>query len=160
MKVLQYPVLAAFIFVGWLVLADHITPGQVLLAVVAAVSGVWMMSRLRLGPVSLRSPATMVRLAYYVTYDIIRSNFAVARIILKGSALRHSNFLIVPLEMKNRAGLALLAVIITATPGTIWVSYNSNNGRLILHILDLIDENQWMATIKNRYERLLMEIFE
>ena len=160
MKLVQYPVLAVFIFVGWLVLAEHITPGQVLLASVAAISGVWMMSRLRLGPVPLRSPTTMVRLAYYVTYDIIRSNIAVARIILKGSALQHSNFLTIPLEMKNRAGLALLAVIITATPGTIWVSYHSGTGRLILHILDLIDEKEWMNTIKNRYERLLMEIFE
>ncbi len=160
MKRFPYPVLACFIFVGWLAIAERVTPGQVMLAAIAAVSGVWLMTRLRLGPVQLRSPRTMVRLAYYVTYDIIRSNIAVARIILKGSELQHSNFLVIPLDMKNRAGLALLACIITATPGTIWVSYDSASGRLILHILDLIDKNEWMNTIKNRYERLLMEIFE
>ena len=160
MKRIQYPVLACFIFVGWLAIAERITPGQVVLATIAAASGVWMMTRLGLGPVPLRSPRTMARLAYYVTNDIIRSNIAVARIILKGSELQHSNFLIIPLEMTNRAGLALLACIITATPGTIWVSYDSATGRLLLHILDLIDENEWLDTIKNRYERLLMEIFE
>ena len=30
----------------------------------------------------------------------------------------------------------------------------------MIHVLDLIDENVWIATIKGRYERLLLEIFE
>jgi multicomponent K+:H+ antiporter subunit E len=30
----------------------------------------------------------------------------------------------------------------------------------VIHVLDVIDENTWIQTIKNRYERLLMEIFE
>jgi len=31
---------------------------------------------------------------------------------------------------------------------------------LTIHVLDLIDENAWIRTIKHRYERLLLEIFE
>ena len=30
----------------------------------------------------------------------------------------------------------------------------------MIHVLDLIDESVWIGTIKNRYERLLLEIFE
>ena len=48
----------------------------------------------------------------------------------------------------------------TATPGTLWVTFNSANGVLTLHVLDLIDEDAWIATIKQRYERHLLEIFE
>ena len=33
-------------------------------------------------------------------------------------------------------------------------------GTLLLHVLDLVDEEQWSRLIKDRYERLLMEIFE
>ena len=29
-----------------------------------------------------------------------------------------------------------------------------------MHVLDLVDETVWVRTIKGRYERLLMEIFE
>ena len=29
-----------------------------------------------------------------------------------------------------------------------------------MHVLDLVDEETWVRTIKGRYERLLMEIFE
>jgi multicomponent K+:H+ antiporter subunit E len=30
----------------------------------------------------------------------------------------------------------------------------------MIHVLDLIDEGEWVQTIKGRYERLLLEIFE
>ena len=161
MRRLRYPTLAFCMFVGWLMLAERVTPGQVVLAALVAVGGAWMMTRLQLAPVAPKRVRVMARLFYYVSTDIIRSNFAVARIILGGRpAWQHSKFLLIPLELRNRAGLALLGCIITATPGTIWVSYDPASGELLLHILDLIDEDAWTSTIKNRYERLLMEIFE
>lgn len=66
----------------------------------------------------------------------------------------------VPLDMRNPYGLAVLACIVTATPGTIWVEYDFAQGTLLLHILDLIGEEEWARIIKNRYEGRLMEIFE
>jgi multicomponent K+:H+ antiporter subunit E len=66
----------------------------------------------------------------------------------------------IPLDLRDRHGLAVLACIITSTPGTLWVNFNPANGILMIHVLDLIDESVWMTTIKGRYERLLLEIFE
>ena len=60
--------------------------------------------------------------------------------------------------MRDPYGLAVLACIITSTPGTIWVNFNSAKGTLMIHVLDLIDERVWIDTIKNRYERPLLEI--
>lgn len=157
----RYPLMTLFMFAGWLALAERVTPGQVVLAAVIGIGGAWMMSRLQLPPVTPKQPRVMLRLLYWVSSDVIRSNFAVARLILgRRSAGAHSNFLMIPLDLRNRAGLALLSCIITATPGTIWVSYDPVSGELLLHILDLKDEDEWTRTIKYRYERLLMEIFE
>jgi multicomponent K+:H+ antiporter subunit E len=93
--------------------------------------------------------------------DIIRSNIAVAQIILgpRRSDLT-SGFVHIPLDLRNRYGLAILACIITSTPGTLWVGFNSNSGTLLIHVLDLVDESAWIELIKRRYERLLLEIFE
>ncbi|MGP1664783.1 MAG: Na+/H+ antiporter subunit E, partial [Rhodanobacter sp.] len=57
-------------------------------------------------------------------------------------------------------GLAVLACIITSTPGTIWVSYDSVRSVLLIHVLDLVDEQSWISSIKQRYERPLLEIFQ
>ena len=93
--------------------------------------------------------------------DIVRSNIAVARIIVSGrSRAVTSGFVAVPLRLTDRYGLAVLACIITSTPGTIWVSYDSGHGILLIHVLDLVDEAAWIRTIGDRYERLLLEVFE
>jgi multicomponent K+:H+ antiporter subunit E len=72
----------------------------------------------------------------------------------------NAGFMTIPLELRSRHGLAILSIIITSTPGTIWVNYDAAKGTLLLHVLDLVDETVWVRTIKGRYERLLMEIFE
>ena len=41
----------------------------------------------------------------------------------------------------------MLACIITSTPGTLWVSFDSAKGTLMIHVLDLVDENEWVRTI-------------
>ena len=66
----------------------------------------------------------------------------------------------IPLELRNQYGLAILSCIITSTPGTVWVNYDSAKGMLLIHVLDLINEAEWIDLIKSRYERRLMEIFE
>ncbi len=102
-----------------------------------------------------------VRLFFVVLIDIIRSNFAVAGVIL-GSVKRRSNsgFMKIPIDLRDPYGLAALACIITATPGTVWAGLSADGRALTIHVLDLQDEEAWVRTIKYRYERPLMEIFE
>ena len=85
-----------------------------------------------------------------------------ARIILQPRApgARRSGFVAVPLAMRDPRGLSALACILTATPGTVWVDYDARSGIMLMHVLDLVDEETWVRTIKEKWERPLMEIFE
>src|SRR5690606_3827614 len=125
-----------------------------------SIAGTWVMAALRLDEPSMRRPMAAVRLFVAVSIDIIRSNIAVARIISRPGRPLTSGFLVIPLEMREPTALAILAGIITATPGTIWVSFDSRVGTLVIHILDLVDEESWIRVIKGRYERMLMAVFE
>src|SRR3546814_1767457 len=51
-----------------------------------------------------------------------------------------SGFILLPLDLRNRYGLAVLGIIITATPGTLWMQYDSARSVLLVHVLDLVDE--------------------
>ncbi len=77
-----------------------------------------------------------------------------------GRKVGKSGFMTIPLDLRDPMGLAILAIIITGTPGTAWIDYNSARNILILHVFDLVDETAWLNLIKNRYEYLLQEIFE
>jgi multicomponent K+:H+ antiporter subunit E len=97
-----------------------------------------------------------------VLVDILKSNFHVAAIVLGLARDRQvrSGFLEIPIELTDPHGLTMLAVIVTATPGTSWAGLSPGGRTLTLHVLDLRDEEELIGAIKRRYERPLMRIFE
>ena len=145
----------------WLVLNESLSAAHLLLGALLALGGVAVFSRLQpeTKPVRMRLVAAL-RLLAMVFVDIVRSNIAVARIVLElGARQRTAGFLALPLELRHPGALAVMACIITATPGTSWVSYDSAANVVTIHVLDLVDEDEWIGQFKQRYERLLMEIF-
>ena len=158
--VLPHPILSLGLFGASVLLSGSAAPPALALALLMALAAPHIMRALRVDPVRVKAPAAIGRLAVRVVLDILRSNLAVAQILVGRRADRVSGFIHIPLDLKDRYGLAVLSVIITSTPGTLWVEYDRARGRLLMHVLDLIDEETWVRTVKNRYERLLMEIFE
>lgn len=158
---LPYPALSGFLLVIWLLLNQTLAPGQF---VVGAILGVVLARIFRLldaPTLGVRNPHKLLVLAARVSLDVVRSNYAVAKLIVRGqSRAVKSGFVSVPLRLTNPYALAVLACIITSTPGTIWVSYDAGRNILLIHVLDLVDEMVWIGTIRDRYEHLLLEIFE
>jgi multicomponent K+:H+ antiporter subunit E len=146
----------------WLILNESLAPGHWLLGAVLALGGVAVYSRLQPAANRVRNrPLAAVQLLGLVLADIVRSNVAVARIVLGlGAAKRTAGFLSLPLELRHPGALAVVACIITATPGTSWVRYDRAAGVVTIHVLDLVDEQAWIHLFKQRYERRLLEIFE
>lgn len=156
------PALTAVLILMWLVLNDTLAAGQLALGVVIATGLVWWAAKLRPLRPRLYRPHLAIGLLAVVFIDIVRSNLAVARIILglvRDRAIR-SGLLDIPLDLHDPHGLAVLATIITSTPGTVWVGLAPDRRTLTLHILDLRDEAEWVRTIKQRYERPLIGIFQ
>lgn len=145
----------------WLLLNDSLAPDQLLLGLVLAglvAASVRTLRPLRARPRRLR---VALVLAAHVLADVVRSNLAVGRIVLGATRRQpHIGFLRIPLDLRDPHGLAVLSMIVTATPGTVWSGHDPDSNVLTLHVLDLQDENVWLHTIKQRYERPLMEIFE
>jgi multicomponent K+:H+ antiporter subunit E len=158
---LPFPLLTAALLALWLLLTGSVAPGAIVLGGVLAFGAGRALTALDPPKSKFRRPRAALRLALVVLAEIVRSNNAVARIILRPVARhRRSGFVRIPLDMRAPYGLAALACIITATPGTLWVEYDSADNTMLLHVLDLIDEEEWVRIIKDRYETRLMEIFE
>lgn len=156
---LPYPLLTFSLLVMWLLL-NRFTLGHVLLGSMVAVCSSWAMAALRPDKPKLRRWYLLPKLFSVVMLDIIRSNIAVSRVILQGRAKGHrSAFINVPLELKDPTALAILSIIVTGTPGSAWLEYDSRNSSVLLHVLDLVDDAEWCDLLKNRYEKLLLEIF-
>lgn len=163
-RLIPYPFLTIALFAMWLLLSGSVSPGTLLLGAVLAVAGSHLLTPLLDEQPARRfrlPPRSSLRFAWHVLVEIVRSNIAVARIIMAAPMReRRSGFVRIMLDMRSQRGLTALAVIVTATPGTIWVEYRSQDNSILLHVLDLIDENDWIRIIKEKYEAPLMEIFQ
>jgi multicomponent K+:H+ antiporter subunit E len=157
---LPHPLLSLSLLAMWLLLNQSLALGQFILGSAVALLAAQAMAALRPEPVRIRSYRPIPRLMARVAADIVRSNFAVARIVVRPRKDRVAGFMHVPLDIRSRYGLTALACILTATPGTMWIELDRASGRVLIHVLDLVDEAHWIDLIKHRYERLLMEIFE
>lgn len=160
MRLLPHPWLSAGLALAWLLLNAPVTPGSLLLALAVGLTVPAVMNALQARPVRVKAPGALLRLAGIVLVDMVRSNIDVARIILgRQTGARRTGFVAIPLDLREPFALSLLSIILTATPGTLWVQYDSDTGRLLLHVLDFTDGEAWIRRVKDRYERPLMEIF-
>jgi multicomponent K+:H+ antiporter subunit E len=159
-RLIPFPWASAGLLALWLLLNQTFSFGHILLGGVVALVGGWTLSALDLPNARPRRIGALLRLAALVIHDIVRSNGAVAWIIL-GLQRRPwaSGFVEIPLELRDPFGLAVFACIITSTPGTLWVDFDAETRILTIHVLDLVDKSEWVRTVKGRYERLLLEIF-
>jgi multicomponent K+:H+ antiporter subunit E len=160
-RIFPMPVMSAFLFACWLILNQTVDAGHILLALILATVLPLLTLSVQSHRARIRNPHKIVTLFFTVLKDIIASNIAVAKIVLgKSERASHSGFMWIPLELKDPYGLAVLACVITSTPGTVWVEYDLDNSRLLIHVLDLQDEAYWRDSIKQRYESVLLEIFQ
>lgn len=156
------PIFVLVLLAMWLLLNNTVSLGHIVLG--ALISYVLMTVAYPLRPLQprMRNAHVLITLFAHVFADIVRSNIGVARVVLGLTAGRqvHSGFIDVPLDLSDPHGLAALSMIITCTPGTVWVELSAEKSALTIHVLDLIDENEWIERIKHRYERPLMKVFQ
>jgi multicomponent K+:H+ antiporter subunit E len=153
-------ILGCALFFGWLMLAGEISVGQILLGLVLAFAierysrrfGDVPRGKVRIGAV----PA----LVGVVLWDIVVANLQVAKRVLGPLSDMRPRFVQVPLDLEDPTAAALLAAIITITPGTVSAALSPDHRFLTLHALDLVNADALVRTIKLRYERPLKEIFE
>lgn len=155
------PLLSLALFVVWLLLNQSLDAGTLLLGAVFAIVVPRLTRSLRPAAVRMRKPALALRLAGRAIGDMLRSALAVGwRLMTRPSSELQPAFVFIPLDMRDPNALAALAMIFCLTPGTAWGELSFDRSSLLIHVFNLDDEEAFVALIKARYERPLMEIFE
>jgi multicomponent K+:H+ antiporter subunit E len=159
-RILPHPALSAMLLIVWLLMANHITVGGIVLGGLFALilpkftEPFWPdRPRVRFGRALLGYVAV-------VLFDIVVANFHVARLILfrRNRDLR-SRWLVIPIALTSPEAITVLAGTISLTPGTVSSDVSADGGSLLVHALDVADEAAEIARIQARYEARLQRIF-
>ncbi|MBA3928396.1 multicomponent K+:H+ antiporter subunit E [Pseudoxanthomonas japonensis] len=151
--------LSTTVFCFWLLMNDEISVGQVVLALLLALTIPLFAARLDREFARIGRLRSIPRMLWVLALDIVRSNIRVALQVLGPERNIHPGFIWVPLDIGNLHGIAALTSIITLTPGTVSSALSDDRRYLLVHVLNLDDADEVIRQIKERYEAPLMEIF-
>lgn len=155
------PLLSIALLVAWLMLARSVDATSVVLGLVLALALPRLTAQLWPAGMRVRRPAVALRYVARVMGDVTLSNLAVARDVLQWRwRPPRPRFVVIPLDLREPVGLAVLAMVTTIVPGTVWCELAGDKRALLLHAWHVEDEDAFVARFKLRYEQPLREIFE
>ncbi|NCT98194.1 MAG: hypothetical protein GXD23_12560 [Comamonadaceae bacterium] len=82
----------------------------------------------------------------------------VLRAVLRPSRVQRSGIVAVPLSLQGDTAIALLANLVTLTPGTTSLHLSEDRGVLYVHAMNLSDDT--VAQIQSGFERRVKECLE
>ena len=160
-KLFPHPYLTLLLIITWMLLVNQVKLGSLVLAVILGtiipiITAPYWPDR----PV-LRNPMAILGYLAIVLYDIVKSNFIVAGIVLlRPNSKLQSTWITVPLDLRSPEAITVLAGTITMTPGAVTADMSGDGRALLIHCLHAPDPDAVRDEIKSRYEARLMRIFE
>jgi multicomponent K+:H+ antiporter subunit E len=159
-RILPHPGLSAMLLIVWLLMANHITAGSVVIGAFLALVLPKFTEPFWPDRPAIRFGRALIGYVAIVLFDIVVANFQVAWLILfrRNRDLR-SRWLVVPVDLTTPEAITVLAGTISLTPGTVSSDVSADGHHLLVHALDVGDEAAEIARIKSRYEARLHRVF-
>jgi multicomponent K+:H+ antiporter subunit E len=159
-RYLPHPLLTVLLVLLWVALQNSFSVAVLVGAIVLGVAIPIYTANFWPNRPIVRHPVKAIVFLLIVMWDILVANVQVAYLIL----VRHpdqlrTRWVTVPLDISGPEAIAVLAGTVTLTPGTVSSDISADGRSLLVHCLDLVDEEELVRTIKNRYEKRLQVIF-
>lgn len=90
--------------------------------------------------------------------EVILANLRVAYDVVTPTHHMHPGIVAVPLDARTDVEITLLANLITMTPGTLSMDVSDDRSVLYVHGMFVGDPDEFAATIKNDFERRVLEL--
>jgi multicomponent K+:H+ antiporter subunit E len=156
---LPHPLLSFTLFLVWLMLAGA-SAGFIAVGLILA----WILPLVTQGfwpdKPAIQKPWKLVPYTFKVILDIVIASITVARLVLSFRREPQPAFVCYPLTLTHPMGITMLASTISLTPGTVSADVSDDHKLLLIHAVDVSDDQSLIETIHNRYEKALMEVFQ
>lgn len=159
-RILPHPALSALLLFVWLLMANTITAGGLVLGMILGIALPKLTQPFWPDRPRIRFGGALLGYLLIVLFDIVVANFGVARLILfrRNRDLR-SRWLVIPIELTTPEAITMLAATISLTPGTVSSDVSADGRSLLVHALDVQDAGAEIRRIKTRYEARLRKVF-
>ena len=99
-----------------------------------------------------------LKLGALFAYELVMSNIAVARVVLKPGLTIRPGIVAYRTDLKSPTAITWLANLITLTPGTLTLAVSEDQRVLYIHTLNVDDPNEVTSSIRRSFEANLLEL--
>ena len=100
----------------------------------------------------------LVAFGFFFLYELIKANIEVAYDVVTPRHFMKPGIVKIPLDAKTDLEITLLANLISLTPGTLSLDVSDDKKVLYVHGMYVNDKAEFIANIKNGFEKRLLDI--
>jgi multicomponent Na+:H+ antiporter subunit E len=100
----------------------------------------------------------IVKLVFIFLKELLLSNIAVVKVVLNRSLDIRPGIFALPTELEKDWEVTVLSLLITLTPGTLVLDVSEDGRTLYIHALDVPDVKETIKSIKESFEKTIMEV--
>lgn len=145
---------------AWLVLTGEFTIGNFAVGFLITYIILWLTQQSRLVSGYVRRITLLIRFLGFFLKELVVSSLRVVYQVLMPRLNLRPAVVAVPLDVTSDAGITLLGNLITLTPGTLTLDVSTDRRVMYIHVIDLDDVEAFRASIKQGFERRILEVME
>ena len=142
----------------WVALSGDFTFANFIFGFFLGFIALWMSSREHKGKKYFKLLPNALTFMLFFLYELIKANIQVAYEVMTPTLYMEPGIVRVPLDAKTDLEITLLANLISLTPGTLSLDVSENGQFLFVHTMYVHDKEEFIYSIKNGFERKVLEL--
>lgn len=146
------------IAVMWMFLTESYTFSAFFSGYIIGILLLLILRRFIPGSFYMKRVFKIVQLILLFIKELILSNIDIVRHVYKPKQNFEPGIFALPTELKSNWEITLLANLISLTPGTLSIAVSDDNSHIYIHAMDVGDSEEAISSIKNTFEKAIMEV--
>jgi multicomponent Na+:H+ antiporter subunit E len=142
----------------WAALQGQLDVANFVIGFLVSAGLIYLFRKMFFASLYFHKVALVGKLLLIFTWELIKSNIAVLKVVMSPSIRVDSGVIAVPTELTDELALISLANMITLTPGTLTLDISPDRRYLFVHTLNLDDPEAVKRDIQTSFERYLREL--
>lgn len=142
----------------WVLTISDLTLGNLIVGYLIGILPIYMLRRFFPGSFYMRRIYWSLKLIVIFTWEMIKANYQLFKIILSPKIDIHPGFFAYPCDLEEEWEVSLLSALISLTPGTVIVAISDDYSILYVHGIDLTDADEEIDNIKRSFEDVIKEV--
>lgn len=101
---------------------------------------------------------SFIKLTSIFLRELLLSNIAIVKIVMRPKLQLRPGIFALETELTKDWEITLLSSLITLTPGTLVIDVSEDNKTLFVHAMDMGEVEDEINSIKNSFERAILEV--